>query len=269
MASVTEGVGYEVGYELGAALSGVLHLKLHGGEVDQGGLMDVDVESAAVALEHHRGLHSGHGHGADAGVAAAVEVRVEGGNPAHGRGLVDELVGVVVTGYPEGGEVFMEGELCQFVADNEVAEGILLGELIAEAEAVVEEAEADDYRAVSVCLCAECRAHGLAEVDGQFVVVVADVALLAPDSLPGVVYCCAGGAVEDEALAHLGGTEDGVGLLGLPAVHEGLDVVDSAFVADLEAKAAVVDDAPPVKFQGVEGLALVGQVEVEFYSLVG
>ena len=95
------------------------------------------------------------------------------------------------------------------------------------------------------------------------------MALLAPDSLPGVVYCCAGGAVEDETLAHLGGTEDGVGLLGFPTVHEGLDVADSALVADLEAQAAVVDDALAVEFQGVEGLALVGQVEVEFYSLVG
>ena len=95
------------------------------------------------------------------------------------------------------------------------------------------------------------------------------MALLAPDSLPGVVYGCAGGAVEDEALAHLRGTEDGVGLLGLPAVHEGLDVADSAFVADLEAEAAVVDDALAVEFQGVEGLALVGQVKVEFQSFVG
>ena len=200
VASVAEGVRYEVGDELGAALTGVLYLELHGGEVDQGGLMDVDVQPAAVALEHHRGLHSGHGHGADAGVAAAVEVRVEDGNPAHGRGLVDEFVGVVVTGNPEGGEVLVEGKLRQLVADNEVAEGLLLGKLVAEAEPVVEEAEADDNHAVSVCLCAECSAHGLAEVDGQFVVVVADVALLAPDSLPGVVYGCAGGAVEDEAL---------------------------------------------------------------------
>ena len=245
MASVAEGVRYEVGDELGAALSCVLYLELHGGEVDQGCLMNVDIESAAVALEHHRGLYSGYGHGADAGVAASVEVGVEVGYPAHGRGLVDELVGVVVTGYPEGGEVFMEGEFGEFVTDNEVAECLLLGELVAEAEAVVEEAEADDYRAVSVCLCAECRAHGLAEVDGQFVVVVADV------------------------LAHLGGTEDCVGLLGLPAVHEGLDVADSALVADLEAQAAVIDDALAVECQGVEGLALVGQVEVEFHSLVG
>ena len=49
----------------------------------------------------------------------------------------------------------MEGEFGEFVTDNEVAECLLLGELVAEAEAVVEEAEADDYRAVSVCLCAE------------------------------------------------------------------------------------------------------------------
>ena len=156
MASVAEGVRYEVGDELGAALTGVLYLELHGGEVDQGGLMDVDVQPAAVALEHHRGLHSGHRHGADAGVAAAVEVRVEGGNPAHGRGLVDEFVGVVVTGNPEGGEVLVEGKLCQLVADNEVAEGLLLGKIVAEAEPVVEETEADDNHTVSVRFCAEC-----------------------------------------------------------------------------------------------------------------
>ena len=203
VASVAEGVRYEVGDELGAVLTGVLYLELHGGEVDQGGLMDVDVQPAAVALEHHRGLHSGHGHGADAGVAAAVEVRVEGGNPAHGRGLVDEFVGVVVTGNPEGGEILVECELRQLVADNEVAEGLLLGKLVAEAEPVVEEAEADDNHAVSVRFCAECGTHGLAEVHGQFVVVVADLFLLTPDGLPGVVDCRAGGAVQYESLTHL------------------------------------------------------------------
>ena len=102
----------------------------------------------------------------------------------------------VVTGNPEGGEVLVEGKLRQLVADNEVAEGLLLGKLVAEAEPVVEEAEADDNHAVSVRFCAECGTHGLAEVHGQFVVVVADLFLLTPDGLPGVVDCRAGGAVQ-------------------------------------------------------------------------
>ena len=98
---------------------------------------------------------------------------------------------------------------------------------------------------------------------------VADVALLAPDSLPGVVYGCAGGAVEDEALAHLGGTEDCVGLLGLPAVHEGLDVADSALVTYVESEAAVIYDILSVEFQGVEGFPFVCKIEVELQFLVG
>jgi hypothetical protein len=56
---------------------------------------------------------------------------------------------------------------------------LLLGELVAEAEAVVEEAEAQHYGAL-------LRA-GLAERDGQLAVVVADAPLLAPHRLPRLV----------------------------------------------------------------------------------
>ena len=62
--------------------------------------------------------------------------------------------------------------------DDKVVQVFLLGEFIAEAQSVVEQAEADDDAALV------CR---LVQRDGQFVVVVADLAFLAPDGFPSLV----------------------------------------------------------------------------------
>ena len=88
------------------------------------------------------------------------------------------FLGVEVAGKPPGFVVAGERELRELIFDDERLQVFLFGELVAEAEAVVEEAEANDHDAVG------CR---LLQRNGEFVVVIADLALLAPNRLPGFV----------------------------------------------------------------------------------
>ena len=62
----------------------------------------------------------------------------------RGDGAV--FLGVEVAGKPPGFVIAGERELRDLVFDDERLQVFLLGELVAEAEAVVEEAEADDHR---------------------------------------------------------------------------------------------------------------------------
>ena len=96
-----------------------------------------------------------------------------------GRVAGDALVVGFARGHPPGHVVLREAELGQLVHDDELPEVGLFGKLAAESHAVVEEAENHIETAV--------RGLPLAQRDGQFVVVVADEVLLAPDLLPGLV----------------------------------------------------------------------------------
>ncbi len=74
--------------------------------------------------------------------------------------------------------VARHSELCELTLDDVEVTILAAGELIAEAEPVIEETEADSY-GITVAL--------LLERDEQFVVVVADRLDLAPDRLPGLI----------------------------------------------------------------------------------
>ena len=74
--------------------------------------------------------------------------------------------------------VASHGKLRVLLLDDEIDETVLLGKLIAEAHAVVIDAEADVHLASCVVL---------GETDEKLVVVVADSGRLAPDGLPGLV----------------------------------------------------------------------------------
>ena len=149
---------------------------MHGREVDQRRLVEIDVESV-VGFQLQGGLHAGGRKG---------RLReIVGDRPAHvsadlreARAGVVILLGVVVAGDPPGGMVPRHGELRALVGDDEVDQIGLYGEFVAESEPVVEEPEADGHPAVAL---------RLAERDAEFVVVVADRGLLAPDGLPRLV----------------------------------------------------------------------------------
>ena len=140
--------------------------------------MEVDVQ-AVGGLHLEGSLHAGGREDGDGGVAPVDGIVEAGSDLAEARLLGHLLLRVVVAGEPPGGVVARHAELGALVPDEEVDEVGLRGELIAEAKAVVVEAEAEDDAAVV--------GPWLAEGDAEFIVVVADVARLAPNGLPGLI----------------------------------------------------------------------------------
>ncbi len=184
---VAVGIGREVRGEDHAA---VVEHEVHGRIVDQGRLVEIDVESV-VALELQGRLHAG---GRKDGLREVVrdglfEMTADFGEPRTG---IVVLLGVVVARNPPRRVVARHGELGALVGHDEINQLRLLGKLVAEAEAVVVKPEAHDHRAV---------VGRPAQRDGQFVVTVADVGLLAPDRLPRLVESRSFGLDQLESVA--------------------------------------------------------------------
>ena len=132
--------------------------------------------------------------------------------------------------------VARHGELRVLLLDDKVHQILLPGELVAQAHAVVVDAEADVHVAVGL---------GLAKLNQQFVVVVADVLHLAPDGLPGFIEGGRGG------FHHL------------EAVHQvGLSV-------QLQPQAAGLDDGALLVVHRVGGHAAGGQFKVHIHGAGG
>ena len=154
----------------------VVEVQAHARVVEQGGLVQVDVESV-VGLHLQRGLHAGL---AELVLRAVGRHRLvkEAAYLAQAAAGVLIFLGVVVAGYPPGHVVARHGKLGVLFLDDKVVQVLLLRELVAQAHAVVVDAEA--YHDVAVVF-------GLVECHGQLVVVVAYRALLAPHGAPRLV----------------------------------------------------------------------------------
>ncbi|MNS80032.1 hypothetical protein D3C72_1136990 [compost metagenome] len=99
---------------------------------------------------------------------------------AQRRALVQVfVVDRLARGYPPCGGLRCDGELGQFVIDDRFAQVRLLGEYVAEPQAVVVDAEHQVQPALA--------AGGFGQVHGQFVEVVAGETALAPRLFPAVV----------------------------------------------------------------------------------
>ena len=154
----------------------VVEVEVHAAVVHQCCLVQVDVE-AIGGLQLEGGLHAGRREGSLRGVGRDGTLHQTADFGQLGLGVV-VLLRVVVAGNPEGGVVAGHSKLSMFLLDNEVVELLLQGELIAESESVVEDAEADEYLAAL---------GRLVESDSQFVVVVADFGHFAPYRAPRLV----------------------------------------------------------------------------------
>ena len=154
----------------------VIQIEVNRREVNQCSFVQVDVHTL-ICLEHQWSLNASLREG---GLGAVLrEGLVE--EPTDLREtavLVVVLLGVVVTGDPVRLMVARHSELGELALDDVEVTILAAGELIAEAEPVIEETEADSY-GITVAL--------LLERDEQFVVVVADRLDLAPDRLPGLI----------------------------------------------------------------------------------
>ena len=74
--------------------------------------------------------------------------------------------------------VAVESELGKLLLYDEIAEVLLVWELITEAESVIIETETDAHLAVCACLN---------KVDKKFIVIIADLRLLTPYGLPSLI----------------------------------------------------------------------------------
>ena len=253
IAFVAARIGGEVAHE------GVVLLvvgEVHGGIVHAGGLVEVDIQ-AVVGAHLQRGLHGG-GAGRRAGGVGLNGLFHLSANAGEFRLLVFELLRVVVAGNPPGGVVAREGKLGQLVGYDEVGEFFLLGELIAEAESVVEKTEADVHEPIVLRLF---------ETHEQFVVVVANAALLAQHGLPSLVEAVVFVAHQLEAAEAVCAT------LGFLVVGgRGLDFRKVVFLAvvglEFVAEMGGGDDGSAVYGEGVGGSSAV-DAEVEFQLAVG
>ena len=253
VALVAARIGGEVAHE------GVVLLvvgEVHGGIVHTGGLVEVDIQ-AIVGAHLQRRLHGG-GAGGGAGRGSLDGLFHLSANAGEFRLLVFELLGVVVTGHPPGSVVARHGKFRQLVGHDKVGEFFLIGELIAETESVVEEAEADVHETIVLRLF---------ETHEQFVVVVANTALLAQHGLPSLVEAVV-------FVAHQFETAEAVcATLGFFIVGgRGLDFRKVVFLAvvglEFVAEMGGGDDGSAVDGESVGGSSAV-DAEVEFQLAVG
>ena len=154
----------------------VVQLQIECREVDQRCLVDIDVEPI-VSLELQWGLHSRLGEVLLRGVVDMCLVVPAADLAETALGDV-VLLCVVVARDPEGGVIACHGKLGCLLLYRKVYQAILVGELVSQPHAVIEEAEAEVHRPPII---------GLTQVDEHLIVVVADRAHLAPDRRPGLI----------------------------------------------------------------------------------
>ena len=192
------GIGGEPGAEHHAA---VVEVEVGGRIVKHGGLMDVDIESF-VRLHLQCRLHTCRREGCEGPSAAFVR---DVGELAYLRELRlggIELLGAVVAGNPPRRMVAGHGKLAELFLDHEVGQRVVLRELIAEAQSVVVQPEADEHHVGILAPLAagkEWRLGRFLQLDEQLVVVVAYLCLFAPDGFPCLVEGAGGGILEREA----------------------------------------------------------------------
>ncbi len=167
----------------------VVHQDQVGGRiVEYPGFVDVDVESL-VGFHLQGRLY---GPGGDVGLRSVVGTRgcVYAGNLRQtGPGII-VFLGVVVSADPPGSMVTGQCEFRLFLGYLEVGQFVINRELVPEAQTVVVEAETDVHGFAGLLL----------ETDQQFVVMIPDLRLFAPDRFPGFIECVECGAVQGESI---------------------------------------------------------------------
>ena len=195
---------------------------MHGGEIEGGRLVDVDIQ-AVVRLHLEGRLHPRFREGSPGPTAVLVARLPQFADFRQFRLGVVVLLRVVVAGNPPCGMVARHRKLGQFFHDPETDESVLNGKLVAEAQAVVIEPEADLHHGgfgFGGMVHAFHAADGLFQRHQHLIVVVADVCLFAPHRLPclveGAVFCVFQHKGVGEVVApfegetHLGGQHHGL-----------------------------------------------------------
>ena len=149
---------------------------MHASVVQKRRLVNIHVDSV-VRLHLKRGLHRIRRIWIV--VRVRQQLRRQQGRDLRQAGLgIFILLRVEVARNPPGGVVAGHRELRQLVVDDEIFRPVHRPELVAEAQSVVEETEAD---------CHQPFGRLVFQIDSQLVVMVADRLFLAPHRMPGLV----------------------------------------------------------------------------------
>ncbi len=180
-------------------------IEVHGGIVERGGLVDVDIESV-VGLHLQGCLHAGARESRPRPATVLVAFLPETVDLREAALGVVVLLRVVVAWYPPRHVVARHHKLGQFLLEPEADESVGSGKLVAEAEAVVVEAEAnlhDGGQGLGASVGALYGTCRLLERHQHLVVMVADVGLLAPHGLPSLVERAEFHILEDEGMGEV------------------------------------------------------------------
>ena len=179
MSLVALGIGGQVAHEFAVAIlvrRVVVIGEVHGGIVDAGSLMQINVDTL-VGTQLQGRLHGG-GSGRCLG-------RIGGNSLFHPPAYLTQaaclpfiFLCVIVSGYPPGSVVGSHAEFGLLLLYNKVYKVLALGKLIAESQSIVEHAETHHQTSL---------AAGLVQPHGHLVVMIADFRLFAPHGLPGLV----------------------------------------------------------------------------------
>ena len=129
---------------------GINEFKVHGGIIGTGSLVDVDIKTASfsvyihgIALHLERGLHACLREDSHRGIAPVDGLLHAVADLRKLAFLSLLLLSVVVARQPPGGVIASHCKLGALLLDEEVIELLLLGELVAEADTIIVDAETD------------------------------------------------------------------------------------------------------------------------------
>ena len=235
---------------------------MHRSIVDAGSLVDIDVE-AIVGTHLQGGLHSVFNgrhrgivpdHSIDLPLIGAVLVEaatlvkrllLAGGNLREARLLDGILLRVVVGGDPPSHVIAGQCKLRALFLDEEVVQFGLLRELIAQADAVVVDTEADENLPFLL---------GLRKCGNILVVVVANGTGLAPHGLPRLIESGGLLVLQGETIEEVGFAKATRGML---------------VACEVEAETRRQDDCPAFVVEAVSGNSAFGKQEGQCQVAIG
>ena len=233
----------------------VIIVEVHRGIVDTSGFVQVDVETVVGA--HHQGcLHAAFPYRGLRGVLRHGGLHLAADfAQARGDGFV--LLGVIIARKPPGGMVTGHGKLRALFLDDKIREVLLRGKLVAEAEAVVKQAEAQLDETV---------VGGLGQRHAKLVVMIANAAFLAPYGCPCLVESSGLGLGNLKSAGQIGFLVNLAGIGPRLELEVGRSI--GIFFLQVQTQMAGANDVLAMIGQRIRGTPLGIQAEIHFQAAI-
>ena len=151
--------------------------------------MDIHIEPL-ISLHLERSLYTGHRERSLRRIAAHRSLHPGLDFAQTGYGILI-LLRIVIAWNPERCVIATHSEFRQFILDHEISQPLLLRELITETETIIEKTETYGHPFIG---------SSLHQIDSQFVIMVANLRLLAPYRLPCLIESASVNALHLEAV---------------------------------------------------------------------